>query len=107
MEKGNVRLEVNISREARKILEREACLLVYGEQDQLPLGRIVTAMTLWFEENTEWDEIRETIRADRAREAQERRERDRERKRRKTEEEEQKRHQAKRQAREAVTEKPI
>jgi hypothetical protein len=45
---------INISPEARKILEREACRLVYGPEDRLPLGRIVTAMTLWFEENVEW-----------------------------------------------------
>jgi hypothetical protein len=80
------RLGVNISPEARKILEREAYLLVYDEKDQLPLGRIVTAMILWFEEYNKCDEIRETIRAGRAREAQEHRERDRERKRRKAKE---------------------
>jgi hypothetical protein len=73
---GQVWLGVDISPETRKILEREACLLVYDAEDQLPLGRIVTAMILWFEEYNEWDEIRETIRADRAREAQERRERE-------------------------------
>jgi hypothetical protein len=38
-------------------------------------------MTLWFEENVEWEDIRDEIRAALAREAQECRVRDRERKR--------------------------
>jgi hypothetical protein len=66
---GQVWLGVDISPETRKILEREACLLVYDAEDQLPLGRIVTAMILWFEEYNEWDEIRETIRAGKPRSA--------------------------------------
>jgi uncharacterized protein YdaU (DUF1376 family) len=74
---------------------------------EVGLGRIVTAMTLWFEENDEWDDIREAIRANRARQAWERRERDRERKRHKTEEEEQKRSGAERQVRKAEMGKPI
>jgi hypothetical protein len=78
---GNVPFSVSISREARQILEREACKLVYGPEDRLPLGRIVTAMTMWFEENLGWTNIRDEIRAALAREAQERRVRDRERKR--------------------------
>lgn len=72
---------VNITPEARKILERVACSLVYGEEDRLPLGRMITAMTLWFEDNGVWEHIRKEIQADFAREARERRERDRERKR--------------------------
>jgi hypothetical protein len=44
--------------------------VIYNEEDQLPLGRTITAMTLDFEEMDEWDNIRERIRADRAREAQ-------------------------------------
>jgi hypothetical protein len=78
---GNVPFSINITPAARKILEREACKLVYGPEDRLPLGRIVTAMTLWFEENVEWEDIRDEIRTVFAREAQERRVRDRERKR--------------------------
>ena len=79
----NVPFSANISPEARKILERVACSLVYNERDRLPYGRVITAMTLWFEDNDAWDDIREAIRADRAREAQERRERDRDRQQRK------------------------
>jgi hypothetical protein len=78
-EEGNIPL--HITPEARRILEREACKLVYGEDDRLPLGRIVTTITLWFEDNLKWKEIREEIRAALARETQERRVRDRERKR--------------------------
>jgi hypothetical protein len=81
--KENVPINYNFSAEAKKILEREACKLVYNEEDQLPYGRVITAMTLWLDDHNKWNEIRETIRADRAREAQERRERDRERKRKK------------------------
>jgi hypothetical protein len=62
-------------------MTRVACNLVYGEEDRLPYGRIVTAMTKWFEDNDEWEDITDEIRADIAREAQERRVRDRERKR--------------------------
>jgi hypothetical protein len=80
-EEENVPLSIHITLEARKILEREACKLVYGEDDRLPLGRVVTAMTLWFEDNLKWNDIRDEIRAAFAREAQERRVRDRERKR--------------------------
>ena len=80
-EEGNVPFSIQITPEARRILEREACKLVYGEDDRLPLGRIVTTMTLWFEDNLKWKEIREEIRAALARETQERRVRDRERKR--------------------------
>jgi hypothetical protein len=80
-EEGNVPFSIHITPEARRILEREACKLVYGEDDRLPLGRIVTTMTLWFEDNLKWKEIREEIRAALASETQERRVRDRERKR--------------------------
>lgn len=80
-EEENVPFSIHITLEASKILEREACKLVYSEDDRLPLGRIVTAMTLWFEENLKWKDIRDEIRAAFAREAQERRVRDRERKR--------------------------
>jgi hypothetical protein len=82
MEKlGNVPFHANINPLARKILERVASSLVYNEGDQLPYGRIITAMTLWFEDHKKWDEIQKTIRADFAREAQQRRQRDRERER--------------------------
>jgi hypothetical protein len=80
-EERNIPFSIHIAPEARRILEREACKLVYGEDDRLPLGRIVTTMTLWFEDNLKWKEIREEIRAALARETQERRVRDRERKR--------------------------
>ena len=80
-EEENVPFSIQITPEARKILEREACKLVYGEDDRLPLGRIVTAMTMWLEDNLKWKDIRDEIRAAFAREAQERRVRDRERKR--------------------------
>jgi hypothetical protein len=76
------RLSITISEEAREILDRVAASLVHNERDRLPLGRVVAAMTLWFEENNEWDDITEAIRDDYADEAQRRRERDRERKRR-------------------------
>jgi hypothetical protein len=78
---GTVPLTVNIGPEARKILEQVARGLVYDEGDRLPFGRIITTMTLWFEDNAKWEDIRNAIRADFAREAQERRKRDRERKR--------------------------
>lgn len=45
------------------------------------LGRIINAMILWFEDHNHRQEIQEEIRADFAREAEERRIRDRERKR--------------------------
>jgi hypothetical protein len=54
--------------------------LVYDEEDRLPLGRIVTAMVNFLEED-DWDAITKIVRADFAREAHERRVRDRERKR--------------------------
>ena len=76
-----VPISVNISLEARKILEKRAQKIVHDEGDQLPLGRVITAMVLWFEEREWWEEIQQEIRADFAREAQERRKRDRERKR--------------------------
>jgi hypothetical protein len=79
---GTVSLTVRISPEAREILERAACKIVHDEGDRLPFGRLVTAMILWFEENNEWEELQEKIRADIAREEHERRKRDRERKRR-------------------------
>jgi hypothetical protein len=74
-------LTVRIAPEARKILDEVANSLVYDEEDRVPLGRIVTAMIMFMEENGRWDAIREIIRADFAREAHERRVRDRERKR--------------------------
>jgi hypothetical protein len=77
---GNVPFHANIDPVARKILERVACSVVYNERDRLPYGRILTAMTLWFEDHEKWEEIRKTIRADFARETQQQRERDRERK---------------------------
>ena len=73
-------LTVRIAPEARKILDRVATSLVYDEKDRLPLGRIVTAMVKFLEED-DWDAIKKIIRADFAREAHERRVRDRERKR--------------------------
>jgi hypothetical protein len=79
---GTVPLTVRISPEAREFLERAACKIVHDEGDRLPLGRLVTAMTLWFEDNKKWEELQNEIRADFAREEQERRKRDRERKRR-------------------------
>ena len=77
---GTVPLTVNISPAARKILDRVACRIVYDERDRLPLGRMISAMILWFQDNDKWEGIQATIRADFAREAQERRKRDRERK---------------------------
>jgi hypothetical protein len=74
-------LTVRIGPKARKILERMAWRIVYNEEDRLPLGRIINAMILWFEDHNQWEEIQEEIRADFAREAEERRIRDRERKR--------------------------
>ena len=74
-------LTVRIAPEARKILDRVATSLVYDEKDRLPLGRIVTAIIMFLQENGGWDAIKEIIRADFAREAHERRVRDRERKR--------------------------
>ena len=74
-------LTVRIAPEARKILDGVANSLVYDEKDRLPLGRIVTAMIMFLEEDRSWDAIRKIIRADFAREAHERRVRDRERKR--------------------------
>jgi len=73
-------LTVRIAPDARKILDRVACSLVYDEKDRLPLGRIVTAMVKFLEED-DWDAIKKIIRADFAREAHERCVRDRERKR--------------------------
>jgi hypothetical protein len=73
-------LTVRITPEARKILERVGNSLV-DQKDRLPLGRIVTAMVKFLEEDECWDAITEIIRADFAREAHERRVRDRERKR--------------------------
>ena len=73
-------LTVRIAPDARKILDRVANSLVYDEKDRLPLGRIVTAMVKFLEED-DWDAIKKIIRADFAREAHERRVRDRERKR--------------------------
>ena len=77
---GTLSLTVRIAPEARKILDRVANSLVYDEKDRLPLGRIVTAMVKFLEED-DWDAIKKIIRADFAREAHERRVRDRERKR--------------------------
>src|SRR6516225_7525919 len=74
-------LTVRIAPEARKILDRVATSLVYDEKDRLPLGRIVTAIIMFLQQNGRWDAIKEIIRADFAREAHERRIRDRERKR--------------------------
>jgi hypothetical protein len=79
--RGMSPLTVRIAPEARKILDQVADSLVYDEKDRLPLGRIVTAMVNFLEEDDCWDAIRKTIRADFAREAHERRVRDRERKR--------------------------
>ena len=74
-------LTVRIAPDARKILDRVACSLVYDEKDRLPLGRIVTAIIMFLQQNGRWDAIKEIIRADFAREAHERLVRDRERKR--------------------------
>jgi hypothetical protein len=79
-----VPITIQITAETREILTRVACSLVYGEEDRLPYGRIVTAMTKWFEDNDEWEDIADEIRADIGREAQERSVRDRERKRKST-----------------------
>jgi len=73
-------LTVRITPAARNILDRVANSLVH-EKDRLPLGRIVTAMVKFLEEDECWDAITKIIRADFAREAHERRVRDRERKR--------------------------
>jgi len=73
-------LTVRITPAARNILDRVANSLVH-EKDRLPLGRIVTAMVKFLEEDERWEAITEIIRADFAREAHERRVRDRERKR--------------------------
>lgn len=79
---GTVPLTVRITPEARQCLERAACRIVYDERDRLPLGRLVTAMILWFEENPEeLDELQSDMQAAFAREQHERRKRDRERKR--------------------------
>ena len=78
---GMSSLTVRIAPEARKILDRVANSLVYDEKDRLPLGRIVTAIIMFLQQNGCWDAIKEIIRADFAREAHERRVRDRERKR--------------------------
>jgi hypothetical protein len=79
---GMSSLTVRIAPEARKILDRVANSLVYDEKDRLPLGRIITAMVKFLEEDDDcWDAITKIIRADFAREAHERRVRDRERKR--------------------------
>jgi len=78
---GMSSLTVRIAPEARKILDRVANSLVYDEKDRLPLGRIVTAMVKFLEEDECWDAITKIIRADFAREAHERLVRDRERKR--------------------------
>jgi hypothetical protein len=80
---GKVPLTVRITPEARKILQRVAKSIVCDEEDRLPLGRMITAMIVWFEENTEWDEIKDAILAEWGREVQKRRVRDRQRKRRK------------------------
>src|SRR6516165_11195434 len=74
-------LTVRIAPDARKILDRVANSLVYDEKDRLPLGRIVTEMVKFLEEDESWDAITKIIRADFAREVHERRVRDRERKR--------------------------
>jgi hypothetical protein len=79
---ATVPLTVRITGEARQCLERAACRIVYDERDRLPLGRLVTAMVLWFEDNNGWQALQKEIRADLAREQHERRKRDRERKRR-------------------------
>jgi hypothetical protein len=80
-EAKNQLLAVRVDPEARKILERVACKVVYHEDDRLPLGKIITAMILWFEDNVEWEEIEEAVRADWDREVAERKRRDRKRKR--------------------------
>ena len=77
---GMSSLTVRIAPEARKILDRVANSLVH-EKDRLPLGRIVTAMVKFLEEDERWEAITDITRADREREASERRVRDRERKR--------------------------
>jgi hypothetical protein len=75
-------LTVRITPNARKIMERVADSIVYDKKERLPLGRMITAMILWFEDNTEWAEIKDAILAEWGREAQKRRARDRQRKRR-------------------------
>jgi hypothetical protein len=77
----NVQLTVNIDPEARQLLERAAQRIVHDEGDQLPLGRVITALIFHAEDNGIWKEIREEIHADFARENHERKKRDRERKR--------------------------
>jgi hypothetical protein len=79
---GAVALTVRITPDARKILEREANNIMYGEKGRLPLGRMITAMILWFEDNKEWVEIKDAVRDEWGREAQARRVRDHQRKRR-------------------------
>jgi hypothetical protein len=78
---GSVPLTANIKPEARKILDRVACGVVYNEGDRLPIGRILREIIFWFEDHNAWSEIEKTILADRAREDHNRRVRDRERKR--------------------------
>jgi hypothetical protein len=80
---GKIPLTVRITPDARKILQRAANSIVRDEEERLPLGRMITAMIVWFEENTEWAEIKDAILAEWGREAQKRRVRDRQRKRRK------------------------
>jgi hypothetical protein len=79
--KKTVPISANISPKAKELLYWFARSLVDKGQDP-PIGRVLTAMILDFEEMGNWVEIEDTIRDDLKRQAEERRRKDRDRKRR-------------------------
>jgi len=81
MSKNSVPLSVNITPFARELLESVAARCLYNEGGQLPLGQVVTAMAEWFEDENEWEDVEERVRAQFAGKVQRRKQRDRERKR--------------------------